>query len=102
MKKETFAVRMFCAGLFVGANLLGAGCGMMASQYDDLVTRYKQELCLAYQSKAKDEKTKSLERQAQLNKDYEAALASLSETEKAKLTLKWSMAQAQASQGNCD
>jgi len=85
-----------------GCLLFGSGCGKVASQYDTLVTQYKQELCLAYRSKVADEKKKSRERQAQLTKDYEAALASLSATEKAKLELKWSVAQAEASQGNCD
>jgi len=85
-----------------GLCLLMSGCGKMASQYDHLVSQYKQELCLAYRTRVADEKAKAVERVAQLTKDYETALTGLSATEQAKLSLKWSMAQADASQGKCD
>jgi hypothetical protein len=79
------------------------GCGKKASDYNYLVKEYKEVVCIGMdQNASMTEKNQALQRQMELNTEYEKALESLSQKEKAKLILAWSHAMAEVSDGNCD
>lgn len=98
MKKhfKTFAVIIIASGLLVG-------CGKKASDYNYLVKEYKKVVCIGLDnSSSMSEKTKALQRQNELNVEYQEALESLSDKEQAKLMMAWGNAMAEVADGKCD
>jgi len=98
MKKhfKTFAVIIIASGLLVS-------CGKKASDYNHLVKEYKKVVCIGMDnSSSMAQKTKALQRQNELNIEYEEALESLPDKEKAKLMMAWGNAMAEVADGKCD
>jgi uncharacterized lipoprotein YehR (DUF1307 family) len=76
------------------------GCGKKASTYDSLIKEYKKCVSTGLDKNAAlSDKTKALQRQLELNKEYETALKTLSQEEAAKLMAAWANAMAEASEG---
>lgn len=91
------------ASLAVLVSLLISGCGKKAEDYESIVSEYKKVVCVGMsQSSSLSEKTQALQRQQELNKEYQDAINNLSNEEKSKLMLSWAKALAEASEGKCN
>ena len=99
MKK---AMNMVVAILF--PFVIFTSCGKKASDYDNIVKEYKKILCVLIDenNKAMSDKTKALQRQQELNKEYQEAIKKLSQDEKSKLLISWANALAEVGDGKCD
>ncbi|NVJ88985.1 MAG: hypothetical protein HWD82_06050 [Flavobacteriaceae bacterium] len=99
MKKS---MTIFGAILIVATIL--TSCGKKASDYDSIVKEYKDILCVVMDknNNSMSDKTKALQRQQELNKEYEEALKNLSQEEKSKLMMSWANSLAEVSDGKCD
>jgi len=98
MKKQ---VKNFALVLVVSAFLVS--CGKTANDYNYLVKEYKKVVCIGMDnSSSMSEKTKALQRQNELNVEYQEALESLSTKEQAKLIMAWSNAMAEVADGKCN
>lgn len=83
-------VAPFLAFVFLGLGI--SGCGKKASDFDPLITEYKQCLETAMdQTSSLSEKTKALQRQLELNNEYQSALQALGSGERQKLMMKWAV-----------
>ena len=81
-----------------------ASCGKKASDFEYIVKEYKKTLCVVMgkNNNSISDKTKALQRQQDLNKEYEEAVKSLSQEEQSKLMMSWANALAEVSDGKCD
>ncbi|MBM3922427.1 MAG: hypothetical protein FJ340_04385 [Sphingomonadales bacterium] len=99
MKKtiQFFGVLLLCSTLMIS-------CSKKASDYDNLVKEYKKVLCIVMDknNSSMSEKTKALQRQQELNTEYQEALTNLSQEEKSKLLMSWANAVAEVGDGKCD
>jgi hypothetical protein len=95
-------------GAILFASVILTSCGKKASDYDTLVKEYKQVLCTVMSSTqgkegaSMSDATKALQRQQELNKEYEEAIKNLSGDEQSKLMMNWANALAEVSDGKCD
>jgi hypothetical protein len=98
--KKTMTI--FWAILF--ASTIFIGCGKKASDYEGIIKEYKKVYCIGMykNNESMSDKTKALQRQLELNKEYEEALKNLSADEKSKLMMSWANAMAEVADGNCD
>lgn len=89
--------------LILGTSILIlVSCGQKADDYQNLIDEYKDIICISQDSTASlSAKTSALSRQLELQKEYTNALSKLSNDEKAKFMMKWSVAMAEASEGKC-
>jgi hypothetical protein len=89
--------------ILIAATILSS-CGKKASDYENIVKEYKKVLCIVMDknNNSISEKTKALQRQQELNKEYEEAIKNLSQEEKSKLMMSWANALAEVSDGKCD
>ena len=90
-------------GILIAATVL-TSCGKKASDYDNIVKEYKKILCVVMDenNNSMSDKTKALQRQQELNKEYEEAIKNLSQEEKSKLMMSWANALAEVRDGKCD
>lgn len=98
MKKhlKAFAVIVIATGLLVS-------CGKSANDFDHLIREYKKVVCIGLDnSSSMSQKAKALQRQNELNVEYQEALESLSDKEQAKLMMAWGNAMAEVADGKCD
>lgn len=93
---------IFGAIFFISLTL--ASCGKKSSDYENIIKEYKKVLCVVMNDKnsSMSDKTKALQRQQELNKEYEEALKNLSAEEQSKLMMSWANALAEVSDGKCD
>jgi|688.fasta_scaffold1041148_1 hypothetical protein len=91
-------------GVLLLTSLLVVSCSKKASDYDGLVKEYKKVLCIVMDknNSSISEKTKALQRQQELNTEYQEALTNLSQEEKSKLLMSWANAVAEVGDGKCD
>ena len=90
-------------GLVVLLTTLLAGCGKTASDYKHLVKEYKEVVCIGMDKQTSmSEKAAALQRQMELNSEYEKALKTLPEKEKSKLIMAWGKVMAEVVDGKCD
>jgi len=91
-------------GAVIFASFMLTSCGKKASDYEGIVKEYKKVLCVGMDknNNSMSDKTKALQRQLELNKEYEEALKNLSQDEKSKLIMSWANALAEVSDGKCD
>ena len=90
-------------GVVVLFMTLLAGCSKEASDYDHLLKEYKEVVCIGMDTHSSmSEKTSALERQLELNSEYEKALKVLSKKEQSKLIMNWSKVMAEVADGKCD
>jgi basic membrane lipoprotein Med (substrate-binding protein (PBP1-ABC) superfamily) len=99
MKK---AMTIFGVILFASAIL--TSCGKKASNYEGIVKEYKKVGCVVMDknNNSMSDKSKALQRQQELNKEYEEALKNLSVDEQPKLMMSMANALAEISDGKCD
>lgn len=88
--------------LFVSAT--STGCVTMASDYDNILREYKKMLCVLMDenNNSMSDKTKSLQRQQELNKEFQEAMKKLSQDEKSNLLRSWANALVEVGEGKCD
>ena len=91
-------------GAVIFASFMLTSCGKKASDYEGIAKEYKKVLCVVMDknNNSISDKTKALQRQQELNKEYEEALKNLSQDEKSKLMMSWANALAEVSDGKCD
>jgi hypothetical protein len=91
-------------GVIIFSSAILTSCGKKASNYEGIVKEYKKVLCVVMDknNNSMSDKTKALQRQLELNKEYEEALKNLSQDEKSKLMMSWANALAEVSDGKCD
>jgi hypothetical protein len=90
-------------GAILFASVILTSCGKKASEYEKLTKEYKNVLCIGMGNwSSLSDKTKALQRQLELNKEYEEALKSLPQDEKAKLMMSWANIMAEVADGKCD
>jgi len=80
------------------------GSSSKAQSFQYIVDEYKQVICVNMNqdsSVSMTDRTKALNRQLELNKEYEEALLKLSNAEKSKLIMSWALAVSEAADGNC-
>jgi aromatic ring hydroxylase len=99
MKK---AMTILGAILFVSAT--STSCVKMASDYDNILREYKKMLCVLMDenNNSMSDKTKSLQRQQELNKEFQEAMKKLSQDEKSNLLRSWANALVEVGEGKCD
>ena len=91
-------------GVILLASAILTSCGKKASNYEGIVKEYKKVLCVGMDknNNSMSDKTKALQRQLELNKEYEEALKNLSVDEQPKLMMSMANAMAEAADGKCD
>ena len=90
-------------GVILFTSMTITSCGKKASDYENIIKEYKEVLCIGMNSNSStSDKSKALERQLELNKEYEAALKDLSQDEQSKLMMSWSTAVSEGMTGKCD
>ena len=89
--------------ILIAATIL-TSCGKKASDYENIIKEYKEVACVVMDknNNSMSDKTKALQRQLELNKEYEEAIKNLSLEEKSKLMMSWANALAEVSDGKCD
>ncbi|MCH2133524.1 MAG: hypothetical protein MK116_07225 [Phycisphaerales bacterium] len=79
-----------------------AGCGDSADQYQGLIDEYKHVMCVGMDPNASmTAKTEALNRQLELNQEYQLALQSLPPEAQQKLIMAWTKVMAEVADGNC-
>ncbi len=91
-------------GVILFASAILTSCGKKASDYEGITKEYKKVLCVVMDknNNSMSDKTKALQRQLELNKEYEEAIKNLSPDEKSKLMMSWANIMAEVSDGKCD
>jgi len=80
------------------------GSGSKAQSFQYIIDEYKQVVCINMNqdtSVSMTDRTKALNRQLELNKEYEQALRKLSDSEKSKLMMSWALVMSEVADGNC-
>lgn len=88
--------------LVVSLLILFSRCGKSAKDYKYIVDEYKNVMCIGMNNSSLTEKTKALQRQQELNKEFEEALKNLSVEEQGKLEMEMSIALANVAEGKCE
>lgn len=79
------------------------GCSNKADSYEHLVKEYREVLCIVMDENAEfSVKTKALERQVELNEEYQKAVSELSGDEQGKLMTSWANMAMEVSEGKCN
>jgi hypothetical protein len=91
-------------GVILFASAILTSCGKKASDYEGIVKEYKMVLCVVMDKNngSMSDVDKALQRQQELNKEFDEAIKNLSQDEKSKLFMSWSNAVAEVTDGKCD